>query len=88
MPSSSSWSTAVSAPQVYSIVEFAEAATGKKETRDFVIGWCLYVPQISTLAGKQLREGEVQLDLILGPGVSIFGDVLWDQFVARKDKKL
>lgn len=28
------------------------------------------------------------MDLILGPGLSIFGDVLWDQGIARKDKKL
>lgn len=51
-----------------------------------MIGWCLYVPQASALQG--LREGEVQLDLLLGPGVSLLGDVLWDQFVARKDRKL
>ena len=72
-----------------SIVEFTQASTGQKETRDFVIGWCLYVPQLSSMGGKpDLREGEVQLDLLLGPGVTIFGDVLWDQQVARKDKKL
>lgn len=55
-----------------------------------MIGWCLYVPQLSTLNTKpDLRDGEVQLDLILGPGMTIFGDVLWDQQVARgKDKKL
>ena len=52
-----------------------------KETRDFVIGWCLYVPQLTShqVEGKdELKEGEVQLDLILGPSVSLFGDVLWD----------
>jgi len=36
----------------------------------------------------ELREGEIQLDLILGPGLTICGEVLWDQGVARKDKKL
>lgn len=41
------------------------------------------------VTGKDdLREGEVQLDLILGPGLTIFGEVLWDQSLTRKDKKL
>jgi hypothetical protein len=28
----------------------------------------------------------VQLDLILGPGLTLFGDVLWDQSQVRKDR--
>lgn len=35
-----------------------------------------------------LRDEEVQLDLILGPGMTIFGDVLWDQSLVRKERRL
>ena len=34
-----------------------------------------------------IHEGEVQLDLILGPGLTLFGDVLWDQTQVRKDRQ-
>jgi hypothetical protein len=70
-------------------VELVNAETTLKESRDFVIGWCMYVPQVNKVGQRdELSEGEVQLDLILGPGLTIFGEVLWDQGVARKDKKL
>ena len=79
-------------------LEFKNATSGAKETRDFVIGWCLYVPQLISVSNigaaskpeseQALREGEVQLDLLLGPGMTLFGDVLWDQSLVRKDKKL
>ena len=49
-----------------------------------MIGWCLYVPSISN---DFLVEGEIQLDLLLGPGLTLFGDVLWDQTLARKDQR-
>jgi len=65
-------------------VEFTNASTNQKETKDFVIGWCLYVPAISN---DFLVEGEIQLDLLLGPGLTLFGDVLWDQTLARKDQR-
>lgn len=66
-------------------VEFTKASTGIKEQRDFVLGWCLYVPQITQ--NELLHEGEVQLDLILGPGLTLFGEVLWDQTQVRKDRQ-
>lgn len=66
-------------------VEFTNASTRTKETKDFVIGWCLYVPPIS---GECLVEGEIQLDMLLGPGLTLFGEVLWDQTVVRKDRRL
>ena len=66
-------------------VEFTNTNTRSKETRDFVIGWCLYVPPISN---DCLVDGEVQLDLLLAPGLTLFGDVLWDQSVVRKDRRL
>jgi len=50
-----------------------------------VLGWCLYVPQITQ--SEVLHEGEVQLDLILGPGLTLFGEVLWDQTQVRKDRQ-
>jgi hypothetical protein len=37
-------------------VEFTNATTKAKETKDFVIGWCLYVPPVS---GESLIDGEV-----------------------------
>ena len=66
-------------------VEFTRNSTAAKETKDFVLGWCLYVPQLNS--AELLHEGEVQLDLILGPGVTLFGDVLWDQTQVRKDRQ-
>ena len=66
-------------------VEFTKASTGLKETKNFVLGWCLYVPQLTQ--ADLIHEGEVQLDLILGPGLTLFGDVLWDQTQVRKDRQ-
>lgn len=66
-------------------VEFTNTNTRAKETKDFVIGWCLYVPQIQN---DYLVDGEVQLDLLLWPGLTLFGDVLWDQSLVRKDRRL
>jgi hypothetical protein len=37
---------------------------------------------------ENLKEEEIQLDLIMGPGLSLFGDVLWDQTTVRKERKL
>jgi hypothetical protein len=56
-----------------------------KETKNFVLGWCLYVPQLTQ--ADLIHEGEVQLDLLLGPGLTLFGDVLWDQTQVRKDRQ-
>lgn len=41
-------------------VEIVNATTTLKETRDFVIGWCLYVPAVSKIGSREeLKEGEV-----------------------------
>jgi hypothetical protein len=32
----------------------------------------------------EIKEEEIQLDLILGPGTSLLGDVLWDQQLVRQ----
>ena len=37
---------------------------------------------------ENIKDEEVQLDLILGPGLTILGDVLWDQTLVRKQKRL
>ena len=50
-----------------------------------MLGWCLYVPQLTQ--ADLIHEGEVQLDLILGPGLTLFGDMLWDQTQVRKDRQ-
>jgi hypothetical protein len=39
------------------IVEFTRASTGLKESKDFVLGWALYVPQLTS--ADMLHEGEV-----------------------------
>ena len=64
-----------------------ETITGKSETKDFVLGWCCYVPRLEE-AGDTIKDEEVQLDLILGPGLSLLGDVLWDQTLVRKERRL
>ena len=52
-----------------------------------MLGWALHLPYVSP-KGKIL-ESEVQLDLTMGPSISITGDVVWDQSQGRsKDPKL
>ena len=55
--------------------------------KDFVLGWALHLPYVSPKG--RLLEGEIQLDLTMGPGVSATGEVVWDQSQFRtKDPKL
>ena len=52
-----------------------------------MLGWALHLPYVSE--GGRIPETDVQLDLTMGPGVSITGDVVWDQSQGRaKDQKL
>lgn len=51
--------------------------SGRKESKDFTIGWCVHVPCLNE-TNDDLKDEEVQLDLILGPGTTLLGDVLWD----------
>ena len=48
--------------------------------KDMVIGWCVYMPAD--------KEEDLQVDMVLGPGVTVLGEVLWDQSVVRKHRKL
>jgi len=40
------------------------------------------------MEGDNILDEEVQLDLILGPGLTLLGDVLWDQSLVRKERRL
>ena len=44
--------------------------------QDFVIAHAVYVPRY-TGAGKFIEES-VFLNMIMGPGVAVTGDVIWD----------
>ena len=52
-----------------------------------MLGWALHLPSVSPKG--TILESEVQLDLTMGPSISITGDVVWDQSQGRaKDPKL
>jgi hypothetical protein len=46
-----------------------------------VLGWCIYLPQFK---GADIAESEVALDFIMGPGISLTGEVMWDQTLTKK----
>ncbi len=64
-------------------VEYTNEETGRQEKKDFVLGWCAHVPSLNETEDN-IKDEEIQLDLILGPGTTLLGDVLWDQSVVRK----
>ena len=62
------------------IVQFTEAERGVR-VQDFVLGWALHLPYVSPKGN--VPESEIQLDLTMGPGISVTGDVVWDQSQVR-----
>ena len=47
--------------------------------QDFVLGWALHLPYVSPKGNFHEKLNEIQLDLTMGPGVTVTGDVVWDQ---------
>jgi hypothetical protein len=42
-----------------------------------VIGWCTHIPTLTDM-NENIKDEEIQLDIILGPGKTLLGDLIWD----------
>ena len=42
----------------------------------------MHIPQLINM-NEDIKDEEIQLDMILGPGTTLLGDVLWDQTLVR-----
>jgi len=51
--------------------------------QDYTLGWAMHLP---TLIGNNtdIFEGEVNLELMMGPNVAITGEVMWGWTPAQK----
>lgn len=63
-------------------VQITEKSTTERQ-QDFVLGWCHYIPTLIQ-NNKEIQEADISLDLVMGPGVSITGEVMWDQTLTKK----
>lgn len=54
-----------------------ELIEGKTEEKEFTIAYGLHVPRIS-VNRDDIKEESVRLDLLTGPGTTLFGEPLWD----------
>ena len=60
----------------YRVQFLSQTDKNYNRAQEFVIANAVYMPKITTLG--ELQEDEVKLEMKMGPGVSITGDVLWD----------
>jgi hypothetical protein len=63
-------------------VQITEKSTTERQ-QDFVLGWCYYIPTLIQ-NNKDVQEADISLDLVMGPGISLTGEVMWDQTLTKK----
>ncbi len=51
--------------------------SGAEKQLDFVIGWCNFLPYLIQ-KNTSVLESDITLDLQMGPGVAVTGEILWD----------
>ena len=54
--------------------------------QDFVLGWAVHIPKISKEGNLPLIE--TPLDLKMGPGSTVTGEMLWDQSQNKQNEPL
>ena len=59
----------------FALVQFHNSMGGDR-LQDFFIGWAVHIPFISKEGN--LPQIETQFDLIMGPGSTLTGEMLWD----------
>ena len=67
---------------VYSVQFLYSTDQNMNNIQDFVIAHAVYLPRYSN--GGKFVEESVVLDMVMGPGVAVTGDVIWDKSQVRE----
>ena len=54
-----------------------KTADNEEKIQNFVLGECLYIPQL-TDNHQNTVTAPIELDFMMGPGVSLTGEIMWD----------
>jgi len=51
-------------------------------SKDYMIGWCIFIPKLAE-GNADIQKTKLNLKLITGPGVSLSGEIIWDQTLTK-----
>lgn len=52
-------------------------ANGSERIHDYILGYCIHLPALLS-SNADILQQDLNFDLIMGPGISLTGDILWD----------